>query len=217
MHSLGLQRPAEAPGLDFTGNPGQPPGNRGEVAPREDPLRGEHAGMGERGLDVILGQPPVEGDRSRKALHPLVDRRGEARGPGRALSWHKNTVEDPFVTMVSIRQNTNRDVLPDFRNLGVIARMLIAVNAAVFGGALFAGPTVLQSLERFVQAAAFVEPLLLVIILVLYALSKAMRRLPYWAGCTAVVALVIALAAEGLRTEEHMSVIQSHSKLDYRL
>jgi two-component system, LytTR family, sensor histidine kinase AlgZ len=104
--------------------------------------------------------------------------------------------------MVSIRQNTRagdaRDLLPDFRNLGVIARMLIAVNAAVFGGALFAGPDFAQALERFVQAAAFVEPLLLVIILILYALSAALRRLPYWAGCTAVMTLVIALAAAGL-------------------
>jgi two-component system, LytTR family, sensor histidine kinase AlgZ len=100
--------------------------------------------------------------------------------------------------MVSIRQNTNLDVLPDFRNLGVIARMLIAVNAAVFGGALLAGPDFAQALERFVQAAAFMEPLMLVIILVLYALSKALRRLPYWAGCTVVLALVMALAAAGL-------------------
>jgi two-component system sensor histidine kinase AlgZ len=100
--------------------------------------------------------------------------------------------------MVSIRQNTSRDVLPDFRNLGVIARILIAVNAAVFGGALFAGPQFTHSLERFVQAAAFMEPLLLVILVLLYALSDALRWLPYWAGCSVIVALVVALAAAGL-------------------
>jgi len=32
--------------------------------------------------------------------------------------------------MPSIRQNAHSDVLPDFRNLGVIARLLVAVNAA---------------------------------------------------------------------------------------
>jgi hypothetical protein len=32
--------------------------------------------------------------------------------------------------MVSIRQSSYSDVLPDFRNLAVIARILLAVNAA---------------------------------------------------------------------------------------
>jgi len=97
--------------------------------------------------------------------------------------------------MVSIRQNAYSDVLPDFRNLGVIARILLAVNAAVFAGVLFAAPNLAEALDRFVEAAAFVEPLLLVIVLVLFALSGLLRQLPYWAGCVAVVALVAALLA----------------------
>ena len=97
--------------------------------------------------------------------------------------------------MVSIRQNVYSDVLPDFRNLGVIARILLAVNAAVLAAMLFASADFAQALERFVQAAAFVEPLLLGIILVLFVLSGALRRLPYWAGCAAVLALVAALVA----------------------
>jgi two-component system sensor histidine kinase AlgZ len=97
--------------------------------------------------------------------------------------------------MVSIRQNAYSDVLPDFRNLGVIARLLLAVNAAVFAGALFSAPDLAQALERFVQAAALLEPFLLGIIIVLYALSGLLRRLPYLAGCAAVIALVAALSA----------------------
>ena len=97
--------------------------------------------------------------------------------------------------MVSIRQNSYPDVLPDFRNLGVIARVLIAANAAVFAGMLFAAPDFPHVLERFVQAAAFIEPLLLVIIVVLFALSGLLRRLPYWTGCSAVIAVVSALFA----------------------
>jgi two-component system, LytTR family, sensor histidine kinase AlgZ len=102
--------------------------------------------------------------------------------------------------MVSIRQNAYSDVLPDFRNLGVIARVLLAVNAAVLAGALFSAAGLAQALDSFVQAAALVEPLLLVIIIVLYALSGVLRRLPYWAGCAAVVALVAALVAAALAT-----------------
>jgi two-component system sensor histidine kinase AlgZ len=97
--------------------------------------------------------------------------------------------------MVSIRQSAYLDVLPDFRNLGVVARILLAVNAAVLAAMLFAAADFAQALERFVQAAGFVEPLLLGIILALFVLSGALRRLPYWAGCGAVLALVAALVA----------------------
>jgi two-component system, LytTR family, sensor histidine kinase AlgZ len=97
--------------------------------------------------------------------------------------------------MVSIRPNADHDLLPDFRNLGVIARILLAVNAAVLAGALFASADVPQALQRFVEAAAFVEPLLLVIVVALSALSAALRRMPYWAGCAAVIGLVALLLA----------------------
>jgi len=97
--------------------------------------------------------------------------------------------------MVSIRQSADRDVLPDFRNLGVIARLLIAVNAAVFADVLLDAPDFTQALDRFAQSAAFVEPLLLVILIMLYAISALLRRLPYWAGCASVVALVLVVVA----------------------
>jgi len=96
---------------------------------------------------------------------------------------------------VSIRQKAFSDVLPDFRNLGVIARVLIAVNAAAAIGALFAAPGLAQALERFVAMAAFVEPLLLVNLVVLLLLSPLLQRLSYGAGFTAVLAVVVALAA----------------------
>jgi two-component system sensor histidine kinase AlgZ len=102
--------------------------------------------------------------------------------------------------MVSIRQNSYRDVLPDFRNLGVIARTLLAVNAALLAGTAFVAADLPQALSSFAEAAAYVEPLLLGIILALFLLSGALRKLPYWAGCAAVVALVAALVAAYLAT-----------------
>jgi two-component system, LytTR family, sensor histidine kinase AlgZ len=96
--------------------------------------------------------------------------------------------------MVSIRQNAYPDLLPDFRNLGVMARVLLAVNAAGLAGSLYAAPELASGLERFVQAAAFLEPLLLVELLALFAASRGLARLPYAAGCAAVVLLVVALA-----------------------
>src|SRR6185503_14466002 len=107
----------------------------------------------------------------------------------------KTRGEDPYVSMASIRQSADRDVLPDFRNLGVIARLLIAVNAAVFADVLLDAPDFTQALDRFAQSAAFVEPLLLVILIVLYAISPPLRRLPYWTGCVSLVALVLVVVA----------------------
>jgi two-component system sensor histidine kinase AlgZ len=97
--------------------------------------------------------------------------------------------------MVSIRQNAYFDVLPDFRNLGVVARILVGVNLAVFAATLFAAADLPQALDRFVYAAAVVEPLLLLVVVLLFALSPALRRLPYAAGCAAVILLVAVMVA----------------------
>ena len=113
--------------------------------------------------------------------------------------------------MVSIRQNARagdrQDVLPDFHNLGVMARILVAVNAALLAAVVFAAADFAQALERFVQAAAFVEPLLLVLIVALFVLSGALRRLPYWIGCAAVLVLVAVLVGA------YVSVVASAASL----
>src|SRR5689334_18360134 len=96
--------------------------------------------------------------------------------------------------MVSIRQNAYPDLLPDFRNMGVIARVLLAVNAAAIVGAFYATSTLPRAPEHFVQAAAFIEPLLLAELIALFALSPWLARLPYPAGCVAVIVVVAALA-----------------------
>ena len=93
--------------------------------------------------------------------------------------------------MVSIRQTTYPDLLPDFRNLGIIARVLVAVNALALVGALFAAPDLAQAIDRFPQIAALVEPLLLACLVVLFVLSPLLARLQYWTGCAAVMALVL--------------------------
>ena len=97
--------------------------------------------------------------------------------------------------MASIRQNAYQDLLPDFRNLGVIARILIAVNFALFAATLFASRQLVEATERFVQAAAFVEPLLLAVVMALALLARWLRRLPFWAGCAVVTLVVLAIVA----------------------
>src|SRR5205823_6567153 len=96
--------------------------------------------------------------------------------------------------MASIRQNAYSDLLPDFRNMAVMARVLVAVNAAALAGALYAMPALAPALERFVYAAAFLEPLLLIELMVLYAVSPWLARLTYWQGAATIVALTCVLA-----------------------
>jgi two-component system sensor histidine kinase AlgZ len=97
--------------------------------------------------------------------------------------------------MPSIRQNTFSDLLPDFRNLGVIARILVAVNATALAAAVYAASSMRSAVERFIEDAAFLEPLLFIEIAVLFALSRQLGRLSRPIGCALVVALAAALAA----------------------
>jgi len=98
---------------------------------------------------------------------------------------------------MSIKQNFSADALPDFRNLGVIARVLLAVNAFAFAAALVAEPAWGATLVRFLRAAALIEPMLLATLVALYALSPILARLAYWQGCAAVLAIALALSGSG--------------------
>ncbi|MGQ0543907.1 MAG: sensor histidine kinase [Betaproteobacteria bacterium] len=76
-----------------------------------------------------------------------------------------------------------------------MARVLIAVNAAAAVGALFAADNLAQALDRFVAMAAFAEPLLLAVLVLLALLSALLQRMPYAAGFAFVVAAVVLLTA----------------------
>src|SRR5260221_3813917 len=97
--------------------------------------------------------------------------------------------------MASIRQDVSADFLPDFRNLGVVARTLVGVNGLALAVALMSSRDLTQAAERFMQSAILVEPLLIASVSALFILSAALARLLYWAGCTAVIVLVLVLAA----------------------
>jgi two-component system sensor histidine kinase AlgZ len=107
----------------------------------------------------------------------------------------ENAAQHRPLSVPSIRQNAYSDVLPDFRNLGVIARVLLAVNAVALAAALFARNDLMQGADLFVQTATLLEPLLLACIVTLAAASPLLGRLAYWKGCIAVLAIVAALTA----------------------
>ncbi len=97
--------------------------------------------------------------------------------------------------MPSIRQNSTPESLPDFRNLGVTARALVAVNLLAVIAALLTEPDWSNTLTTFVMKAALFEPALLASLTVLYASAPWLLRVGYWNGCALVIAVVLACAS----------------------
>src|SRR5438128_1117047 len=78
--------------------------------------------------------------------------------------------------------------LPDFRNLGVMLRILVLSNAMGLAATLVKAPTPQSLLPMGLETAALLEPLLLMQVLVLIAVDPWLRRLPYFWGCVVVLA-----------------------------
>jgi len=97
--------------------------------------------------------------------------------------------------MPSIRQNAYPDALPDFRNLGVMARALIAVNLLALVAALLAEPDWSAMMNAYVMRAARFEPPLVASVVLLYVLAPWLLRISYWSGCLLVIAVVLAFTA----------------------
>ena len=97
--------------------------------------------------------------------------------------------------MPSIRQNPFPESLPDFRNLGVTARALIAVNLLALVAALLSEPDWNNTLDAYVMKAALFEPPLVASLTLLYVGAPWLLRLSYWSGCALVIAAVLVFSA----------------------
>jgi two-component system sensor histidine kinase AlgZ len=87
------------------------------------------------------------------------------------------------------------DALPDFRNLGVVARILVGVNLGAFIAAAIKATTFQQLLGEFLEIALVVEPALIASLAVLSAASPWLARLPYFVALAAVASLVLVLSS----------------------
>ena len=97
--------------------------------------------------------------------------------------------------MPSIKQNPASQRLPDFRNLGVMLRLLLGVNLLALAAALLLGPGIRGWPMRFIELAAWVEPQLLAALLLLALLRNLLWRLPLRVGYVLVMALLMIQAA----------------------
>ncbi|MCC6196024.1 MAG: histidine kinase [Burkholderiales bacterium] len=91
----------------------------------------------------------------------------------------------------SIKQNGFRPALPDFRNLGTILRILVAVNLGALLFALARDAPPATFVDEVNAAVAVVEPYLLVVLALLWLASGRLARLPYATGAAAVLLVTV--------------------------
>ena len=97
--------------------------------------------------------------------------------------------------MAILSQNEVPDALPEFRNLGVIARILVAVNLAAFVAAAIKAQTLAHLADEFLEMALIVEPVLIASLVLLSATGPLLAKLPYWIGLAAIAVGVMWLTA----------------------
>jgi two-component system sensor histidine kinase AlgZ len=97
--------------------------------------------------------------------------------------------------MTIIKQNPASRRLPDFRNLGVMLRLLLGVNLLALAAALVQAPDLLTWPLLFVELGVWVQPLLLCSLLLLAGLRDLLWRLGYAAAVGMVLVLVAGQAA----------------------
>jgi len=94
-----------------------------------------------------------------------------------------------------LSQTSIPDALPDFRNLGGVARILVIVNLAALLAAAIRAPTLGLLGDAFVEIAFVVEPVLVASLCLLWAASPSLAKLPYWIGLAVIAVGVMWLTA----------------------
>jgi len=87
VHVFEVDRPGEIAAADFLADGRQSAFDGVKVGRGDDVGRAQHAGMGDRSLDVELGEPLVESDRSGETFDEFIDRFAEASRPCFGGGW----------------------------------------------------------------------------------------------------------------------------------
>ncbi|XZG70540.1 histidine kinase [Chitinibacteraceae bacterium HSL-7] len=101
------------------------------------------------------------------------------------------------------------DQLPDFRNLGVLLRILVFLHLALFVYSLIALPTWVDWMPRFLEQVLWLEFSLLPVLLLLAMVSPMLAKMEYRTGAAVVclvasvggsIGHVLAMSAQGVQT-----------------
>jgi two-component system sensor histidine kinase AlgZ len=90
---------------------------------------------------------------------------------------------------VSINQNANASALPNFRNLGILLRILVIVDGMCLAAALLKTGEPLTLLEELIDLSSLVQPVLILSLLTLAAANDWLHRLRYWHAVGALLML----------------------------
>jgi two-component system sensor histidine kinase AlgZ len=96
--------------------------------------------------------------------------------------------------MSSIKHYASGHLLPDFRNFGVMLRILLGVNLCVLAAALAQSRHLGEWMTQYVGMAAWAEPLLFSDLVLLWLCARILRRLPARWGQAAVLLLAVVSA-----------------------
>ena len=138
---------------------------------------------------MFLASPTAHADNERNAV---------------PCSRHEPCIRRPYMRPI-IRQNPDLPVLPDFRNLGTILRILVAVNAAAAIAAIVQAPRLELWAAQWLDNMSMLEPHLMLQLALLYGLQPWLARQPYatgaWlvAGITVVCGLAVNTLIEATR------------------
>lgn len=93
--------------------------------------------------------------------------------------------------MASINQNGEPVALPNFRNLGVMLRVLLIANGLALAAAVVKAPSLDTTGRQLVEISTLFQPVLLLTLLTLIAVSPLLQRATYPAGIVAVMGLAV--------------------------
>jgi len=91
--------------------------------------------------------------------------------------------------MASIDQNGESIALPNFRNLGVMLRVLVIANAMALAAAILKAPTLAMTGRQLVEISTLFQPILLLTLLALVAVSPGLQKISYPGGIVIVLVL----------------------------
>ncbi|MFM2408037.1 MAG: hypothetical protein RL358_779 [Pseudomonadota bacterium] len=91
----------------------------------------------------------------------------------------------------SIKQNTYHDAVPDFRNMGVVLRILLFSNGFALFKAVIDGQRWSEVLAHFIESAALLTPVLLCSLLLLWLVQPQFKRMSYGQNSLFISVLVV--------------------------
>ncbi len=96
--------------------------------------------------------------------------------------------------MASINQNRHPNLLPDFRNLGVMLRLLVIVIAMTVVAAALKSSNWHDMLDQWLRISALVQPMVILSLLLLGLADRWLHKLDYLPAVAVIVAVELGIA-----------------------